>query len=111
MAGYVIHTPPSLSASDERRASELGPDNVTGGASPEDLARRVGFSNVVRSDVTSQFRATIEAMLDAETLWEPELRAEQGDEEYRAGRERGESMWTGIREGLLRRSLLTAVRS
>ncbi len=111
IAGYVIHTPGGLSAADERRASELGPPEVIGAASPEDLAREAGFSNVVRKDVTQQFKATVEAMLQAAGRWEAELRAEQGEEEYAAGCGRGKTMLIGIREGLLRRSLVTAIRS
>ena len=111
IAGYVIHTPGGLSAADERRASELGPDAVIGPALPEDLVRQAGFSRVVRTDVTRQFKATVEASRRAARQWEAELRAEQGDEEYTAGCERGKTMLIGIREGLLRRSLVTAIRS
>ena len=110
LAGFVIHTPAGLSPAAEQRASELGPDAVVGTASPEDLTRESGFSNVARTDVTHQFRATVEAMLDAASRWESELRAEQGDEEYVAGCERGNSILTGIREGLLLRSLVTAIK-
>ena len=67
IAGYVIHTPGRLSATNERRASELGPDDVVGAALPEDLTRQARFSR----------------------QWEAELRAEQGNEEYIAGCERG----------------------
>ena len=110
IAGYVIHTPAGLGAADEQRASELGPDHVTGAALPEDLTRKAGFSHVIREDVTAQFRATVEAMLRAARRWAPELRAEQGDEQYAAGCERGETKLIGIREGLLLRSLVTALK-
>ena len=110
IAGYVIHTPAGLGAVDEQRACELGPDHVTGAASPEALTREAGFSHVTREDVTGQFRTTVEAMLRAARQWEPELRAEQGDEEYAAGCERGEAKLIGIREGLLLRSLVTAIK-
>ena len=88
----------------------MGPDAVAGAASPEELTREAGFSDAVRQDVTKQFRATVEAMLRAARRWEAELRAEQGDDEYLAGCERGETMLTGIREGLLLRSLFAAER-
>ena len=42
--------------------------------------------------------------------WAPELRAEQGDELYADGCERGEAKLIGIREGLLLRSLVTAIK-
>ena len=110
IAGYVIHTPAGLGAADQRRARELGPDHVPGAALPEDLTREAGFSHVVRQDVTDQFRATVEAMLRAARRWAPELRAEQGAEEFAAGCERGEAKLVGIREGLLLRSLVTAIK-
>ena len=110
IAGYVIHTPAGLSAADEQRASELGPDDVTAAAGPEDLMRAAGFSHVIREDVTRQFKATVEAMLRAARRSEAELRAEQGDEEYAAGCERGEAKLIGIRQGLLLRSLVTAIK-
>ncbi|MEO2199506.1 MAG: hypothetical protein ABGY72_25930 [bacterium] len=77
-------------------------------ALPEELARKAGFVNVVRTDVTEEFTATVEAMLRAAKRWEAELRAEQGEEEYIAGCERGQTMLLGIREGLLLRSVVTA---
>ncbi len=110
LAGFVIHTPAGLSAAAERRASELGPGAVVAAALPEDLAREAGFLKVVRTYVTQQFRATVEAMLRAARRWEAQLRAEQGEEEYVAGCERGKAMLTGIREGLLLRSLVTAIK-
>ena len=108
LAGFVIHTPAGLSAAAERRASELGPDAVVAAALPEDLTLEAGFLNVVRTDVTHQFKATVEAMLRAAKRWEAELRAEQGEEEYVAGCERGKAMLIGIREGLLLRSLVAS---
>ena len=110
LAGFVIHTPAGLSAAAERRASELGPDAVVAAALPEDLTLEAGFLNVVRTDVTHQFKATVEAMLRAARRWEAELRSEQGEEEYVAGCERGKAMLIGIREGLLLRSLVTAIK-
>ncbi len=110
LAGFVIHTPAGLNASERQRATELGPDDVVGAGVPEDLAKEAGFSNVSRENVTDVFKATVEAMLRAAKRCEAELRAEQGDEEYSAGRERGEAKLIGIREGLLLRSLVTAIK-
>ena len=63
IAGYVIHTPAGLSAADEQRASELGLDDVTAAAGPEDLMRAAGFSHVIREDVTRQFSCDSDQML------------------------------------------------
>ena len=110
IAGYVIRTPADISTTQQQRASELGPDDVVGAASPEDLLLEAGFSNVGREDVTVQFKATVDAMLRAARQWEAGLRAQQGDEEYTAGRERAAAKGIGIREGLLLRSLVTAIK-
>lgn len=78
--------------------------------SPEELARAAGFLHVERTDVTPQFRATVEAMQRAVSRWDTELRAEQGEEEYLAGCERARAMLLGIQEGLLLRSMVTAMK-
>ena len=91
IAGYVIHTPAGLGAADEQRALRTGTRRCDQRRLAEDLTREAGFSHVIREDVTGQFRATVEAMLRAARRWAPELRAEQGDEQYAAGCERGEA--------------------
>ncbi|MFQ5679226.1 MAG: hypothetical protein ACE5HP_07175 [Gemmatimonadota bacterium] len=110
VAGYVIHAPAGLDPAAERRASELGPTEVTAAGSPEELASRAGFGAVATLDLTDSFRNTCEALLRARNEREEQLRAEEGDELFEEEREKKEAMLRGIEEGLLRRSLLTAIR-
>ena len=90
--------------SPSRIQSDKGP-----AASPEPLTRRAGLTVVHREDVTPQFRAGCEALLRAHTHLESTLRAEEGDEVFEEERTRKTAMLTGVREGLLVRSLVVAV--
>ena len=108
LARYLIHTPEGLSATGQSRACELGPAEVVG--SPDGLAQSAGFVDVTLRDATGLFRTTCEGLLEASLRWEDDLRAEQGDEAYVEGRRKGEAMLTGIREGLLLRSMIVGVK-
>lgn len=111
IAGYLIHTPPGLAAAEYERAIELGPAQS---ATPEPLAELVaaaGLDLVALRNVTSDFRQTCRAILDARRDHETALRAEEGDELFEDGQARKEAMLAGIDEGLLLRSLLVAERS
>lgn len=110
LAGYVIHTPEGLSPAETRRAADLGPSDVAAPATPADLLRRTGFEVLRDDDVTSAFRDACVAMVDAHTRLESELRAQQGDAVFDEDHERGTGMLTGIREGLLLRSLVVAAK-
>ena len=78
--------------------------------SPDGLAQSAGFVDVTLRDATGLFRTTCEGLLEASLRWEDDLRAEQGDEAYVEGRRKGEAMLTGIREGLLLRSMIVGVK-
>lgn len=106
IAGYVIHTPTGLSASDEMRAADLGPSDVTSPAPPEELAHSTGLAIIAHKDVTDVFRTTCKAILQAREKLEDALRAEEGDELYQEEQEKKYAMLKGIAEGLLRRSLI-----
>lgn len=110
MAGYVIHTPGGLTADERRRAAELGPSDVVGPASLEDLTRAAGLSIVALEDVTPTFLATCEAILRARAQHSAALRATEGDETYEEEQGKKESMRQGIRAGLLRRSLIIGLK-
>ncbi len=108
MAGYLIHTPSGLSPSAELRASELGPAEVTAAASPDELARSVGFSVIVQDDVTAAFSDTCGAILRAREQFEAALRAAESDAAYDEEQTKKRNMLEGISEGLLQRSLIVA---
>lgn len=110
IAGYVIHTPAGLDESEDRRAAELGPSEVTATGSPEELTAAAGFSVLLSEDVTGAFLETGEAIVRARERFSDELREVEGDEEYEAEQAEKRDYLRGIREGLLRRSLVVATK-
>lgn len=110
LAGYIIHTPEGLTEDQIERAIELGPPSVGAAASPQALARQVGFSSVDQHDVTDRFKKSCLAFKAARTQLEGKLRELEGDEVYDENCEEGKGRLLGIEEGLLLRCLLVAVR-
>ena len=110
IAGFVIHTPSGLTASQRHEAAELGPSQVVAPASPEDLIRAAGLSIIALEDVTSAFMSTCEAILRARDQHAVALRAAEGDEFFQEEQGKKEAMREGIRAGLLRRSLIIGVK-
>jgi len=108
IAGYVIHPPAGLTPSQERRAAELGPSDVTAPASPAALTESAGLTIVVIEDVTDAFRATCVALRAARRDLDAELRGDEGDEFYEEALRTKDAMLCGIDEGVLCRSLIVA---
>lgn len=110
MSFLVISLPEGVGSERLPRPVDFGPDWVDAGDDYASLAREAGFDDVEIVDVTSEYLDTLEASIRA---WEVEketlehlLGAEQvSDRMNRRTRSRG-----AVREGLLRRYLLTAVR-
>jgi hypothetical protein len=111
LTGYVIHTPPGLTADEEARAAELGPAQVTGPADPCTLARQAGFLVEEAEGVTSDFLATCRAFLAARRELEEDLRREEGDAAYEEEQAAKEGMVQGIKSNLLVRSLITCTKA
>ncbi len=109
LAGYVIHTPPDLSAAAGARAAELGPSNIVEPESYATLLDRVGFSRVSEEDVTTTFAQTAAALLEAREALVDVLRAEEGEQIYQEEYSKLRDMVLGIDEGLVRRALIVAV--
>ncbi len=109
MVGYVIHTPPDLSAAAGARAAELGPSKIVASESYATLLDRVGFSRVSEEDVTTAFAQTAAALLEAREALVDVLRAEEGEEIYQEEYSKLRDMVLGIDEGLVRRALIVAV--
>lgn len=110
IAGYVIHTPTGLGPAEERRAAELGPSEVTASDSPEQLTDAAGFSVLRSEDVTGEFLETGEAIVRARERFADELRRSEGPDAYEDEQAEKRGYLQGIREGLLRRSLVVAIR-
>lgn len=109
MVGYVIHTPPDLSAAAGARAAELGPSNIVAPQSYATLLDWVGFSRVSEEDVTTTFAQTAAALLEAREALVDVLRAEEGEEIYQEEYSKLRDMVLGIDEGLVLRALIVAV--
>ncbi len=109
LAGYLIHTSPGLTHDETRRAVELGPPESAADAPPDELTRRAGFTILRHEDVTDQFRHACQSLLDARTRLESEIRRHEGNEVFDEECARKTALLGGIREGLLRRSLVVAL--
>lgn len=110
IAGYTIHTPKGLDGDAARRASELGPSEVVADRPPADLLRAADFTVMVDEDVTDDFEEILEATRAAMDELEDDLRREEGDTVFEEWQERRTNMFQGVSGGLLRRSLLVAVK-
>ena len=74
----------------------------------EAMTRSSGFQIVAQRDVTDIFHHTCKAIVEAREKLERELRLEEGSELYEEEQGKKLATLTGIREGLLRRSLIVA---
>ncbi len=110
MAGYLIHTPAAPSAFERERAAELGPAEVNSSTPIEAMTQSSGFEIVAQRDVTESFHRTCKAILEVRKRLERELRAEEGSEFYEEEQGKKLGTLTGIEEGLLRRSLIVALK-
>lgn len=110
IAGYVIHTPSGLSSSEERTAAELGPTEVTAVGTPEELTDDAGFSILRSEDVTDDFLETAEAIVRVRERFADELRRAEGPDVYEEEQAEKRGYLRGIRQGLLRRSLIAAIK-
>ena len=110
IAGYTIHTPKGLDPDAARRASELGPSEVAADRSPADLLRAADFTVTVDEDVTDGFKEILEATRVAMDELEDDLRREEGDTVFEEWQGRQTRMFEGVSEGIIRRSLLVAVK-
>ncbi len=66
---------------------------------------------IVDEDVTDAFHETLEAFRVAMDELEDDLRREEGDAVFEEWQERQSNRVQGVSEGLLRRSLLVAVKA
>ena len=111
LAGYVIHTSEGLDPSAQSRAAEWGPPEVLAAQAPDAMALSAGLTVIAQHDVTEAFQSTCQALLSVTEKFEDELRAEQGEALYDEEQVKKQNMLQGIREGLLRRSLIVCAKN
>ena len=110
IAYYTIYVPPDLSASDYRRIMKFWPPAGTRKRSPTEMLESAGFIEVQERDVTKQYRKTSRGWLEGRRSRYDELAQAMGEDTLKGKIEEGKAILGSIKDGLLRRSLLTARR-
>ena len=110
LAFLTIEPTPGLTSAERRRAHRLGPPGVSVPTSYPSLLRSAGFVDVVATDLTDDYRGTLQRWIDASDRHEAELRRVVGDHAY-ADRERTRNRTVeAIAGGYLSRFGYTATR-
>lgn len=106
---FTITVAAGLSKRQHRRAARAGPRAVSARRDTASLLRQAGFVDIAETDVTPEYRLTIQAWFDAAESHRREL--ERTDAALLEEQQRDRRlMLAAVTEGLLRRSLLLAVR-
>lgn len=110
IAYYTIYAPPDLSPADYRRITKFWPPASTRRRTPAEMLESAGFIDVQERDVTKQYRKTSRGWLEGRRSRYDELAQAMGEDTLKGKIEEGEAILGSIKDGLLRRSLLTAKR-
>ncbi len=86
------------------------PSAATRGRSPFEMLESSGFIDVHETDVTKEYKATAQGWLEGRQRRYDGLKQAMGEATLRDKIEEGERILGSIKDGLLRRSLLTARR-
>ena len=111
IAYYTIYVPSDLSAADYRRITKFWPAAATARRSPSEMLESAGFTDVDETDVTKQYRVTARGWLEGRRRHYDELEQAMGEATLDGKIQEGEMTLASLKDGLLRRSLLTARRS
>lgn len=110
MAAAVIETGRGLRPDELDLAAELGPSQVRAPAELAEMTRACGFRAGRTIDVTDDFERVVGSLLQGLHDDEEALRVAEGDEEYEHEVARRSDMLDAIRRGLIRRTLVVAMR-
>ncbi len=110
VAYYTIYVPPDVSAADYRRSLKFWPAVGTRGRWPAEMLRSAGFSDVEETDVTKQFRTTSRGWLAGYRRHYEGLKRAFGEEKLGENIAQSETMRDALKDGRLKRSLLTGQR-
>ena len=109
IAYYTIYVAPDLSAADYRRIMKFWPSASAGSRSLSEMLE-AGFIGVRDTDVTKQYQKTSRAWVEGRRRRYDKLAQAMGEETLKGKIEEGKAILASIKDGLLRRSLLTARR-
>jgi sarcosine/dimethylglycine N-methyltransferase len=109
LAFTTIHVAPGLDAAQHRRAVRAGPWQVATRRPYPELVAQAGFTDVVGIDVTPEYARTQRAWCVANESRAPEVRRLTSDTEFATAQAHRRFAQAAIEEGLLRRSLITAI--
>lgn len=110
VAYFVIHVAPELSASGHRRAVLAGPRAVDSRRQPGELASQAGFTEVEEIDATTEYLQTARGWFEHSWRFADELKEIVGPLEFEQKQADRRVAIRTIEAGLLRRSLVVAVR-
>ena len=110
IAYYPIYVPPGLSDAEYRRILKFWPSAASGRRSALEMLTSAGFNDVDETDVTKQYKATAQGWLEGRHRHYEGLKQAMGEATLRDKIEEGQRILGSIKDGLLRRSLLTARR-
>ncbi len=111
IAYYTIYIPPDLSVADYRRIMKFWPEAATRKRWPAEMLAAAGFTQVDETDVTEQYGVTARGWVEGRKRHYDELIAAIGETSLKDKIAEGEGILQALKDGLLRRSLLTARRS
>ena len=109
IAFYTIYVSPDLSAADYGRIMKFWPSASAGSRSLSEMLE-AGFIGVRDTDVTKQYQKTSRAWVEGRRRRYDKLAQAMGEETLKGKIEEGKAILASIKDGLLRRSLLTARR-
>ena len=110
IAFYTIYVAPGLSVPGYRRIMKFWPSAATGSRSLSEMLEAAGFIGVRDTDVTKQYQKTSRAWVEGRRRRYDGLERAMGEETLKGKIEEGKAILASIKDGLLRRSLLTAKR-
>ncbi len=111
IAYYTIYAPPDLSVVDYRRIMKFWPPATTRRRAPSEMLESAGFVDVRDADVTKQYRKTSRAWLEGRRRRFDQIAQAMGEDTLKGKIEEGKAILELIKDGLLRRSLLTGRRA
>ncbi|MBT8207681.1 MAG: hypothetical protein HKN94_01645 [Acidimicrobiales bacterium] len=110
LAFHTIQPAENLSKSQRRRVSAAGPSAVALRTTYRSLLSSAEFTDIVASDVTSNYRATLQRWTDATQTRQAEMRRVMGEEAYGERLADRSRALQAIDDGLLKRFQYAALR-